>query len=649
LTRTRFLAAVSWRRALVGAFLVILVVYLGFLGRTLWRLRGDALAGQRMLAQRDMAQACPVMVATAGDLSAFAAQAGWLVRLGSAFGWLPRVGGDLSAAPHLLEMAVSLSAGGQAACTALGGPMSAVLSSRGGASTPGFDQLLPLLAALGDARPALQQSAAQIEEAQAAWQQVDQARLSSSLARRAGQVTEILPLLRNGAEAAPLAPLLLGTDRARSYLVLALNDDELRAGGGLISGVGEVKVQNGRVISATFRDSYGVDDFTQPYPVAPEPLHQYMGFDLLVFRDSNWSPDFPTFVKTALPLYRPGHPVDFDGVIALDQPAVAELIDALGELRLPDSAEPVTGDTVLTYMHNAWAPKDGRLTEGWWVQRKSFMNTLAQAAIAQLMGGEANLAKVGLAGARMLEQKHVQVWLKDQAGATFLANAGWDGAMRAEPGDYLMLVDANVGYSKSNLRVRSEVTYTVDLNAQPISATLSLSYRHLGIPRSDSCRAGSRYDIVYERMADWCLKNYRRVFVPSGANLIDATAIPVDVRWLPGRDSQSGQVSAQPAGEGPWVTFSSVGVLQPGETQTTAYHYQLPSAVVEWRGNEGTYRLRVQKQAGASGYPLTVRVLLPAGATMLPGSSVGAKVAGGAVTYSLLLDRDQEIVVYFRR
>ncbi len=42
-----------------------------------------------------------------------------------------------------------------------------------------------------------------------------------------------------------------------------------------------------------------------------------MGIDLWVFRDSNWSPDFPTAARQAVALYRPGQPVSVDGVVAL--------------------------------------------------------------------------------------------------------------------------------------------------------------------------------------------------------------------------------------------------------------------------------------------------------------------------------------------
>ena len=214
------------------------------------------------------------------------------------------------------------------------------------------------------------------------------ASLSYSLASRAPLIDGALPLVQAGLSGAPLAPDLLGQDRPRTYLVLALNEDELRPGGGFISGAGEVQVQAGRVISMTFQDSYQADDYSLPYPDPPDPLRRYLGVDLWVFRDSNWSPDFPTAVKQALELYRPKHPVNVDGVIALDQHAVQALVGAVGPLTVPGATEPVSGDNVLAYIRRAWGPADGNLGGDWWAKRKSFMGPLAAAAMQRLQSGQ---------------------------------------------------------------------------------------------------------------------------------------------------------------------------------------------------------------------------------------------------------------------
>jgi hypothetical protein len=93
--------------------------------------------------------------------------------------------------------------------------------------------------------------------------------------------------------AALLAPM------GRTYLILAQNSDELRATGGFISAAGVVRLENGRITDMKLTDSYAVDDLDQPHPLAPGPLAEQMGAQILLLRDSNWSPDFPASAEVA--------------------------------------------------------------------------------------------------------------------------------------------------------------------------------------------------------------------------------------------------------------------------------------------------------------------------------------------------------------
>ena len=77
----------------------------------------------------------------------------------------------------------------------------------------------------------------------------------------------------------------LGADGPRTYLLLAQNNDELRATGGFISGAGHVTIDRGKITSLILKDSYAVDTWDQPHPEPPGPLRKYMATDLWVLRD----------------------------------------------------------------------------------------------------------------------------------------------------------------------------------------------------------------------------------------------------------------------------------------------------------------------------------------------------------------------------
>ncbi len=623
---------------------VLLIIWGGTVGRAAFSLRTHLREATALLEHLeggvpDPAAVCGLARGLRADVSVLTRQAGWAVRLAPALGGLPGVGGDLRAAPHLLATADHLTRAGVITCDALE-PAFGLLEE--GTGFPSPEALLPYLTA---ARPSLEMALDEVEQAVAAWERVDLSSLSPRTARRAGLLDKALPLLRVGLSAALVAPDLLGADGPRTYLILAQNEDELRPTGGFLTGVGEVRVENGRLVSITFRDSYAADDFSLPYPDPPEPLRRYMGIDLWVFRDSNWSPDFPTAARQALALYRPDTPVQADGVVALDQYALRELVGALGPLTV--EGETVTRETVIPYIRQAWAPEDGSLTGEWWRERKSFMGALAQAVWDRLQNGSVDGLVLARALLRLLEEKHLLIYLSDPRAQALVAGQNWDGALRPGMGDFLMVVDANVGYNKASAKVQEAVTYEVDLSRWPPQATLTLVYTHTA-PAGYPCVPEVRYDPVYEQMMDRCLWDYLRVYVPHGSRLMDATRIPVPGEALWSGRPESGEVTVRPAEEGPVLSLETLLLLPPGAVQTRSFTWELPERVVARQGDEGTYRLRVQKQPGTVGHPLRIRIRLPDGASLAAADPFPSAIDGAVLIFETRLDRDREFFLRFR-
>ncbi|MGQ9523030.1 MAG: DUF4012 domain-containing protein [Anaerolineae bacterium] len=581
--------------------------------------------------------ACALVGSLRQDLGTVRREAGLLVSLAPALGWLPRVGGDLRAAPHLLVMADGLTEAGAVACDLLGPALAGDSLSLDGA-----------IRLLTEEQSDLKRAQAAVARAEEAWRQVDVSRLSPRMARRVAPLGRMLPALRAGLDVAAAMPDLLGANGPRVYLIIAQNEDELRPTGGYITGVGEVRMENGRIAAMTFRDSYAVDDFTQPYPDPPEPLRRYMGIDLWVFRDSNWSPDFPTAARQAIALYRPGDPVTVDGVIALDQYAVKELVGAVGPLPVEGADEPITGETVISYMRRAWEPEDGALTGEWWRERKSFMGPLAEALWARIQREDVDWLRLAETVVRLLDEKHLLLYIPHPVVAPLLAERGWDSALQAGPADFLLVVDANVGYNKASAKVQQAITYEVDLGRNPPRATLTLVYTHT-VPTGSPCVPESRYDPVYEQMMARCYWDYLRVYIPQGSRLLDATRIPVPKEALWSGEAESSEVTVLPADEGPFTTLEVLLLLLPGAVQTRSFTWELPESVVRRQGDEAVYALRVQKQPGTVDRPLTVRIRLDDGDTLLSADPPPSASEGTSVVFQARLDRDREFTVRFRR
>jgi hypothetical protein len=575
------------------------------------------------------------------DVQAIRAEAGGLADLLPALGWLPWVGGDLRAAPHLLAAAEDLTECGALVCGSLE-PALLALTGEGG----GGVSLPEIIELIDGERESLGRALSAAERAEEAWSAVEQQSLSGWLSQKVAPLDRGLPLLPAGLEMLLAAPELAGAHGPQTYLVLALNEDELRPTGGFITGVGEVQIEAGEIVTMTFRDSYAVDDFTEPYPYPPEPLQRYMGIDQWVFRDSNWSPDFPTAARQAVSLYRPGYAVSVAGVVALDQQAVRRVVEAIGPLVIGETQEPVTGETVVSYIQEAWAPEGGEMGGGWWAQRKSFMGDLAAAAWQRVRSGEVEWLTLGRTLFTLLEEKHLLVHVENPVVTEALASAGWDGALHSGAGDFLMVVDANVGYNKASARVQQELVYEVDLRTSPPRASLTIVYTHTS-SADYGCLHEIRYDPVYVQMMDRCCWNYVRVYVPDGSQLLDATRIPVPAEALPGAVGDSGETTCSMAREGRWLACGALVLLPTATTQTRTWRWTLPSDVVEWRRGEGLYVLHVQKQAGTPGHRLTVQVWLPEGAVIRRAAPQTVEVAGQTMAYRATLKRDLLFEVLF--
>jgi len=562
-------------------------------------------------------------------------RAGWLVSFAARLSWMPVVGPMLEQGPALLELADSLSEFG-------------VLMWRDFAPILAlYEQGAVLVDLLPDAAQALvvDQSVKirLADRAAEACGDLEITVLPDRFTGPAGQLCRLVPMLAGGLEAADALPALLGLDTPSTYLLLALNEDELRPGGGFITGVGEIRIAGGRVASMEFKDSYKVDDFSLPYPDPPDPFRKFMAIDLWVLRDSNWSPDFPTAADRAISLYRPGYPVEIDGVIGIDQIGVQMLVEALGPLELPGAAEPVTGDTFFDYIHDAWAPEDGTLDGAWWQQRKSFMADVAAAVLARVELGDLDVALVTKTALAMLETRHVQIHLLDPSAEEFLADQRWNGELRGSLGDFLMVAEANVGYNKVSTNVARSLSYTVDLSDSMPYARVSLQYEHLG-QKSAACVPEISYDLSYVEMMERCYWAYTRLLVPQGALLMDATETPIAAENLITGVAWPGQVDVTTTG--PYTAFGSGFLLPATASQQLSYAYQLPASIVQRTGvGKYTYDLLIQKQAGVLAQKIDVVLRLPGNAVVLDVHPGATMVQDGALLFSIESETDIEISV----
>jgi len=472
------------------------------------------------------------------------------------------------------------------------------------------------------------------------------------ITKRLDQIDPYLPLVEQVTTGMAALPELLGGSQPRTYLILIQNSDELRATGGFISSVGILLLDQGN-LTFQIQNSYALDDFPhEAYPPPPEPLHTYMGADLWLFRDANWSPDFPTTARDVAGLYQLGQHQSVAGVLALDQTAFKYILAATGPIPLMDGSGSVSAETLDQFLHDQWQPESGDLDPSVRTYQSGFMSGLGESLMAQILDNPAsiNLADLFTVLLQILDEKHGLIFVTQPALANLFAAQGWDGALSSGAQDFLYVVDANVGFNKANAALQRSIDYQVDLTdlTHP-NAILTVSYQLTGQAGVPCDQIDENYGQQgYETLAQGCYWNYLRLYAPQGSTLISGESHPTPGEWLWNGRTTLGLVETG-MGEAGTAVFDQFLVVPSGGRLSARVSYQLPARVVHFDPLAATYCAIFEKQPGTEADPLQVTLKLPEGALVQNTEPVLTRQAGNTLTYNLQLRMDQYLCVTFGR
>lgn len=608
---------------LVGALLIV-----AWLGLKAWRLAqlAQSLQSYQTQAQAltdegvtnvDPGKAQELVMNLRRDVTTLRREVDPFLPLMPLFTWVPKVGPLFEAGEPLLEMADSGSAAAAYLARSLGATLPLLQSETGGS------ELLPqLLSILETARPDLLQANAALGRFAEARAKIDNEAELPWRVRTLLEMVDAKMYLARDMKVLAALPELMGGEEPRNYLIVAQNEDEIRATGGFISGVGLLTVDEGRIAALSFEDANLVDDWrNKPYDFPPEPLYDLMGLELFFFRDANFWPDFPTSAERIMQLYRYGmDSPELDGVIAVDQRFVAMLVAVTGPLEIGSLETTVNHRNVIANMRDAWAIDEGESPGEWAMRRKDFIGPFARALQTKLYSNFGEIDPLFLAQTvhDAFSQKHVQVYVRDPRVAAVLDELDWDGSLETpDQGDMLMVVDTEVGYSKANALMEKSLTYEVALNDDGSGmASLTLGYEHTGSATNQECTQIVRYTEVrsYDELVQRCFWNYLRLYVPPGSRLQDSTDHQVAADAFAFSEGWEGSAQTQEIGEN-YTVFSNFLIVPVGEAVTSSYRYTLPRVVSG--SDQKHYRLQILKQAGQKAIDLEVRVTLPQGSVLV--------------------------------
>jgi Protein of unknown function (DUF4012) len=374
----------------------------------------------------------------------------------------------------------------------------------------------------------------------------------------------------------------------RQFLLMFMNDTELRPTGGFLGTYGLLVIRDGDMKTLTTDDVYAVDVLVAGNPAyaiaSPAPIAKYLEQPIWFFRDGTWSPDFATGAQETTALMRQEFAVagqsvpQVDGVVGITTGFLEQLLEFVGpvtvngtEYTAQNAAEVLEYQVEIAFEQQGIARAD----------RKDVVGALTQAVLDALLEvSPSQFTEVFNLLSEGFTHKDLAMYSTDVDTQAVLDDYEWSGAVDQQGADdFLMLVDANMASLKSDPVVERTIAYSIKPTATGYQATAAITYNHTG-------------------SFDWKTSRYRtyaRIYVPEGAELVSVDgSLANDAIRNP--QGLAGEVTT--TDEFGLTSFGTFTSIEPGQTRTLTFVYTLPNSVGDAIA-AGAYTLRMQKQIGA--------------------------------------------------
>src|SRR5260221_3387177 len=503
---------------------------------------------------------------------------------------IPVYGARLSAALHVLPIAIEISQAGITGCNTLNliisrfhNPLSAQAAGITIADVTiidkDFQQIKATLTLIVNQVNHLQPSDLQLDPL-----------LGKYLATFQRDIPQLQAWLETIERLLPVAPTLLGIGTPANYLIEILDSTELRPGGGFIGNYGIATFSGGRLTAAHITDTYLLDKaydatgYTIPYPSA------YTWFNLAAswsLRDSNLDADFPTAARYAeLNYAREGGSIPVQGVIAITPALIERALEITGPINVPEYHETVTAQNLVDRIHYYQVVPgntdhgDAPSPDGLSTVRKRFTALLAEHFLVRVRQVSSSaLPRFLQLMISSLRSKDVQVYLNPSTAENLLQSYHLASSIQSPGGDSLFVVDANISPSKANSLI------TNGLNDQVAIDEKGNAIHHTTIRYAWVSKGPAYGSDIY--------RDYVRVYVPSGS------VVQMQNGW------QSRGTSTA-FGREAWAGFFTLAY---GQTDTITLVWRAPGAATKdakgWH-----YQYLLQRQAGAQRM-LHLQITLP--------------------------------------
>jgi len=390
----------------------------------------------------------------------------------------------------------------------------------------------------------------------------------------------------------------------KNVLVLFENYNELRPAGGFIGTFGDFKIENGSIISSRISSVYDLDGQLKEKIMPPIPVLNVN--DRWFLRDSNWFAHFPDSAKTVSDFYEKEGGETPDVVIAITPQLIIDMLKLTGPITLSSYGVTLTPENFIeltqvasTLSYNSPENKPKQVLADLFpvlLQKIGLLEPMQLSVFFEILQNNLN-------------NKQVVLFSTDSELQAQAQNFNWTGAIATTDRDYLSIVSANLGGTKSDLAIKQNVILKtvvgdngeiineltiIRKNTLPdMSQTNNSSFIRVLVPLGSNLISNSGFDkkdqlsTIGPKTSDY--KTHSRVFEWENKSV---------------RDVISGTQIGVEAGK---TYFANWIELKGGESKTVTLVYKLPFSIK----NVDHYSLTLQKQIGMLGQSVRLEMHFP--------------------------------------
>jgi hypothetical protein len=206
-------------------------------------------------------------------------------------------------------------------------------------------------------------------------------------------------------KAARLLPPMLGADEPRSYLLLSLNNSELRAAGGIPGAVAVVNADQGRISLGALSSANALGEYdSPPLPLTEQETTLFDETMGTYLQNVTATPDFARSGELARAMWQQSTGQAVDGVISLDPVATSYLLGATGPIDAGAGITLDAGNAAEFLLSTVYSTFDEQ------VAQDLFFANVTGKVFTAITSGEADAAALVNALSRSAEESRLRVW-----------------------------------------------------------------------------------------------------------------------------------------------------------------------------------------------------------------------------------------------